>query len=199
MRVLILPTVLLLLSLAFVRAETPAKEPSERGVWPSLKRTWTATVDGAQTAAKATTSAVQSASHSVVGVFLPGEPKAGKKLPLELQVVCSPSPLFLKGTKNLSVLIKVHNSSKRSQLLEFPSAQRADAVLRDASGKIVGRAFTNVSLKADSSLVTVNPGERLEYSLSLPTDGMQEGKRYTLECALVGQEGLTARLQITAK
>ena len=199
MRVLILPAVLLLLSPAFARAEPPAQAQSERGVWPSLKRTWTATADGVQSAAKATTSALQSASDSVVNVFLPSERKAVKKLPLEVQAVCSPSPLILKGTKNLSVLIKVHNSSKRTQLLEFPSSQRADAVLRDASGKIVARASSNVSPKEVPSLVTVNPGERLEYALSLPTEGMQEGKKYTLECALVGQEGLTASLQITAK
>lgn len=199
MRPLFLPAIFLLLMPVFVRAETPAPVKPDRGVWPSLKRTWSATVEGAESAAKATSSAVQSASHKVAGVFLPGEPKAKQKPALEIQVVCRPSPVFVRETKVLSVVVKAFNAGKRAQLLEFPSSQRADAVLRDASGAIIGRASAGASIKADASLVTVNPGERLEYSLSLPTAGMLAGKTYTLECALVGQTGLIARVAIAAK
>jgi Intracellular proteinase inhibitor len=199
MRPVFLPAIFFLLLPAFVRAENSVPVKSDRGVWPALKRTWSATVEGAESAAKVTSSAVQSASYKVAGVFLPGESKAKKKPALEIQVVCSPSPVSVRQTKVLSVVVKAFNSGKRAQLLEFPSSQRADAVLRDPSGAIVGRASATASVKADTSLVTVNPGERLEYTLSLPTTGMLEGKTYTLECALVGQAGLTARVLISAK
>lgn len=93
--------------------------------------------------------------------------------------------------------MKVFNSGKKTQLLEFSSSQRADAVLRDAAGKIVARATPATNIHTDEpALVTVNSGERLEYSLSLPTEGMIAGKVYKLEGALVGQSGLTAAIEI---
>lgn len=180
-----------------LHAETGTQPEPARGVWPSLKRTWHATVGGAESAAKATSSAVQSVSHSVVGVFLPSTAKDAPKLPLQISVACAPTPLVLKQTQKITVLVKVFNNGKKTQLLEFSSSQRADAVLRDATGQIVSRASTDSSVHADPGLVTVNPGERLEYPLFLPTNGMVVGKIYNLECALVGQAGLTAKMQIT--
>ena len=169
-------------------------------MWPSLKRTWHATVDGAEAAAKATGAAVQSVSHSVVDVFSPSAATSAPKSSLKVTLACTPSPLELKQTRNLTVLVKVFNGSKKTQLLEFSSSQRVDAVLRDASGKIVSRATLATHLRTDEpALVTVNPGERLEYSLSLPTEGMIPGKGYRLEAALVGQSGLTAAMEITPK
>jgi hypothetical protein len=199
MRQLLSKAVLIFLFPVLAYGKADAQAQTDRGIWPSLKRTWHSTVSGAESAVKATGSAVQSASHSVVGIFSPSEPKPAKKLPLELSVVCSPSPLFLKQAPRLTVLVKVFNSGKRTQLLEFSSSQRADAVLRNSSGQIVGRASADSSVYADAGLVTVNPGERLEYALSLPTSGMAAGKVYTLECALVGQQGLVSKIQITPR
>ena len=187
-----------------LHAENTPPADSARGVWPSLKRTWHATVDGAEAAAKAAGSAVHSVSHSVVDVFSPSASKSDSssapKSSLKVALACTPSPLDLKQTRNLTVLVKFFNGGKKTQLLEFSSFQRVDAVLRDASGKIVSRATLATPLRTDEpALVTVNPGERLEYALSLPTVGMIAGKAYRLEAALVGQSGLTAAMEITPK
>ena len=182
-----------------VHAESVTQPDPARGVWPSLKRTWHATVDGAESAAKTTSSAVQSVSHSVAGLFLPGTTKTAPKSRLQITVACAPAPLVLKQTQKLTVLVKVFNNGKKTEVLEFSSSQRADAVLRDAAGQIVSRASSDSLGHADPVLVTVNPGERLEYSLFLPTNGMVVGKVYNLECALVGQAGLTAITQITPR
>jgi hypothetical protein len=180
-----------------VHAENTPPPDSARGVWPSLKRTWHATVDGAESAAKATGSAVHSVSHSVLDVFSPSASKPAPKSPLKVALTCSPSPLVLKQTRNLTVLVKVFNGGKKAQALEFSSSQRVDAVIRDDSGKIVSRSTLATHIHTDEpALVTVNPGERLEYSLSLPTEGMIAGKVYRLEGALVGQSGLTASMAI---
>lgn len=199
MRQFLFVAFLFLSSPVLMHAEVDSHPQTDRGVLPSLKRTWHATVSGAESAVKVTGSAVQSASHSVVGIFSASEPKAAKRLPLAVTVECSPSPLVLQQAQRITVLVKVFNSGKRTQLLEFSSAQRADAVLRDASGKIVSRASADSSVRADAGLVTVNPGERLEYLLGLPTSGLVAGKTYTLECALVGQNGLVAKAQITPR
>lgn len=189
----------LLLSLS-AWGETPAPAKTERGVWSSVKRTWHATVDGAESAVKATGSALKSASNSVVGVFSPSEQaKEAKKLPLELSVTYRPSPLILAQTQHLAVTVRVVNTGKRTQMLEFPSTLRADAVIRDAAGQIVSRASEESRVRAEASIVTINPGERLEYPLSLSTHGMSAGKVYSLECALVGQAGVNARAIISPR
>jgi len=182
---------------AQLHAENASPSESSRGVWSSLKRTWHGAVDGAESAVKSAGSAVQSASKSVTGVFAPGDAKAVPKMPFEITVACEPSPVVLKKHQKITVLVRVHNGGKRTQLLEFQTSQRADAVLRGADGQIVARAASALPLQNDPGLVTVNPGERLEYALSLPTNAMVAGRKYTLECALVGQSGLSARLSIT--
>ena len=180
--------------------ETPPQAQPERGVWPSLKRTWHATVDGAESAVNATGSAVKSASKSVVGIFSAGsDTKTVKKLPLELSVTYRPSPLVLGQTQQLAVSVRVFNTGKRTQMLEFPSTLRADAVIRDASGQIVSRASEESGVRSEASIVTINPGERLKYPLNLPTHAMSAGKVYSLECALVGQAGISTRVSITPR
>lgn len=189
-------------------AEVAGTEP-ERGFWPSLKRTWGATVDGVEFvtgktvgAAKATGSAVKSATGTVVNALDPfskKDVKAAPKLPLRLEVDCSPLPVILKQTSSLKVVVTVVSEAKRAQLLEFTSAERASAVLRDGSGKIVCGAASAGSESRQHGVVTINPGERLEYVLQLPTAGLVAGRTYTLEASLVGQTGLVARSQISVQ
>jgi hypothetical protein len=136
----------------------------------------------------------------VVGVFSPSsEVKDAKKLPLELSLTYHPSPLVLGQTQQLAVSVRVVNTGKRTQMLEFPSTLRADAVIRDASGQIVSRASGESVVRSEASIVTINPKERLEYSLNLPTRGLNAGKVYSLECALVGQTGINTRVSITPR
>ncbi len=209
--------VLLLVSLSPLHAEDAGAPNTQRGFWPALQRTWRATVNGADSAVKftgnalkstgeaandalkATGSAVKSTSNAVVGVFNPSSPKAPKKLPIQLDVICSPSPVALSQTSTLQVVAKVFNSGKRTQLLEFASSQRVDAVLRDGAGKIVSRASEGMVINPEASLVTINPGERLEYTLHMATRGMVAGQTYVLEVAVLGQAGLVTRLPVAAR
>ena len=188
-------------------AEVTESKP-ERGIWPALKRTWGATVDGVELvadktvgAAKATGSAVKSAAGSVAGVIDPfskKDPKATKR-PLRLEADCRPLPVVLKQTSSLKVVVTVISEAKRAQLLEFNSPERATAVLRDSSGKIVAGASSVGSESRQSGVVTINAGERLEYVLQIPTSGIAAGRTYTLEASLVGQSGLVARSQISVQ
>ncbi len=190
-------------------AQSPESEP-EKGFWSVFSRAWTATADAAGAATrvtgnaiKATGQAVQSTTGSVMGIFgrsERGKDKVAAKLPVQVEVECSPSPIFLKETPKVQVTVKALNVGKRAQLLEFSSARRAEAVLRDAAGQIVSRGSYDIAVRAEPGMVTtLNPGERLEYVLSLSTSGLQVGKAYTLEAALVGQVGLTARIPVTVR
>ncbi len=142
-------------------------------------------VGGAEAVAK-------TASGAVGKVFDFSGPKKSKGL--RLDVACSSNPVRLSQGGSLSVKLQLFNTGKKTQLLEFENAHRADVVLRDASGKIASRGSS--SSGGESGLVTVNPGERIEFLLQLPTKQLEAGKVYTLEAAISGQAGLLARLPL---
>jgi len=207
---LFLITALLGASLSMAHGAQSSEPKPERGFWSGFTRAWDATVEGAGAATratgnaiKATGQAVKSTTGSVVGLFGSSEKskdKAPAKLPVQVEVECTPSPIFLKDTPKVQVRVRALNVGKRAQLFEFPSARRVEAVLRDEAGQIVSRGSYDVAVRTEAGMVTtLNPGERLEYELTLATSGLQVGKVYTLEAALVGQIGLTARLPVTVR
>ena len=183
-------------------AAAGADPDSERGAIPAIKRTWRSTVDAGGSAIRSTGSFLGSGVSAVTGLFKTGEPSSSvkeSKQRLRLEGECSSNPVVLKSTPSISVRLRVVNPTKRAQAMEFSSGKRVEAVLRDVSGKILARASEGAEDSHEGMLVTVNPGERLEYSLSLPTAGMVAGNVYTLEAAVTGQAGLLARMAITAR
>jgi len=176
------------LSLPLRAEEAPATKPSS-GVWSSVKSGWHAVADP-------TTSALKSTTRAITGIFTQ---HSKPKVPLLLDVVCTPNPVTPSKSQSLQVTVKLHNNGKQTQLLEFHTTQRADAIVRDAAGKISARASGEKEFATEGAMVTINPGERLEYTLSLPTQGLVSGKSYTLEVGLTGQSGLSGTLPITVK
>jgi len=172
-----------------LHAEGGASEKGSGGTWSSIKGAWNAVSTPA-------TSALKSTTHAIAGIF---SQTAKQKAPLLLDVVCTPNPVNPSKNQRLEVLVKLHNNSKRTQMLEFATTQRATAVLRDGAGKIVARTSDGVQFTNDTAIVTVSPGERLEYALSLPTQALAFGKNYTLEVAITGQSGLSGTLPIIVK
>jgi hypothetical protein len=139
---------------------------------------------------------VKSTTQAITGLFKQN-PKA--KVPLLLDVAYSPNPVTPSKTTHLQVFVKVYNNSKKTQLLEFTTTQRADAVLRDSTGKIVARASEGNTFAPEPTMTTINPGERLEYALSLSTQTLTAGKTYNLEVGLAGQSGLSGSLPVIVR
>ena len=162
---------------------TEGKPPG--GVWSSVLGGLKAVGDGAGAVAKTATGAVTK-------VFDFSGPK---KTGLRLELICDANPVRLgKGTL-ITVKLQVFNVGKKTRLLEFESGQRAETVLRDPTGKIVGRSF--VSAGEEAGMVTLNSKERIEYLLKLPTNNLVAGKGYTLEAAITGQAGLVAKMPLS--
>ena len=170
-------------------AEDAAPAKPSSGVWSSVKSGWHAVADP-------TTSALKSTTKALTGIFTQ---HSKPKVPLLLDVVCTPNPVTPSKSQTLQVVVKLHNNGKQTQLLEFHTSQRADAVVRDTAGKITARASEGKTFAPESAMVTINPGERLEYTLSIPTQGLIAGKSYNLEVGLTGQSGLSGTLPITVK
>lgn len=204
------PFVFVILVSFFAIAHADCAEPSgdsnvsnsERGAVPALKRTWHSAVEGGAAVFRSTGKFFGSGVRAVTGLFKSGDsaaPAKESKQRLRLEGGYSPNPVFVKSTASIQVQLRIVNPTKRAQLLQFASAKRVDAVVRDASGQIVSRTSGGGVEGTQGSVVTVNPGERLEYHLTLPTAGMMPERVYTLEAAVTGQSGLLARMEINAK
>lgn len=155
-----------------------------------MKRTWHGTVSTVE-------SAGETVSSSVLGLFQSNsKPKSAV---LEVKLLVEPNPVDLKKCRAIEVTLQVHNTHKRTQVLEFASGQRADAVLRDAAGKVVARASEDAQFSSEPTATTINPGERLEYKLTLPTRALSAGQTYTLEAVVVSQSNMLAKLPVVVK
>ena len=174
------------ISLIAAPEEGRSVEKPSGGVWHSIVGGLKTVTDGAGAVAKTATGAVGK-------VFDFSSPKP-KRSGLRLDVVCGANPVRLGQGSSLAVKLQLFNTGKKIQLLEFASGQRAEAVLRDASGRIVSRSTSAAG--QEGGLVTLNAGERIEFLLQLPTKELGAGKSYSLEAAITGQAGLVAKLPV---
>ncbi len=100
---------------------------------------------------------------------------------LELSMKLEPLPLKLPETRLLKVTLQLANTSKKFVQLEFPTAQRIEVLVRTEDGKLVEQWSQDQAFATEPTLVLINPGERLEYTVSVATRDMVPGKKYVIE------------------
>lgn len=176
-------TVLLVLSQvvgpAFAASESPAaSEQKERGPVAALKRTWGKVLG--------------EASSFVSFVTSPFVSKPSiDKTEFQAKLMLEPgSKISIAKVRQIKAVVRLENPSKKTQVLRFPSSQRLSAVLRDETGRIVSSASEDANFLDENDLVTVNPLERVEFEVMLPTRELHAGRSYRLEAGVVNQEGL---------
>jgi hypothetical protein len=174
------------LSLAAAPEGDRSAEKPSGGVWHSIVGGLKAVTDGA--------GAVANTATGAVGKVFDFSTPTPKRPGLRLDVVCAGNTVHLGKGGSFAVKLQLFNTGKKIQLLEFASGQRAEAVLRDASGGIVSRSSSSPG--QEGGLVTLNAGERIEFLLQLPTKELVAGKSYSLEAAITGQAGLVAKLPV---
>jgi len=103
----------------------------------------------------------------------------GRKFALALDI--SPQPLKLSETRQMKVTLVLTNKSANFVHLEFPTTQRIEILVRDKEGKLVTQWSEDQSFTNEPSYIAINPGERVEYSESVPTREMVAGQKYTVE------------------
>jgi len=101
---------------------------------------------------------------------------------LTLQRIRDPQP-------NDQIVIKftLKNESDKGSTLYFPTAQRCEAVIRDADGKLVYTWSEDYDFAQDAGYSYLNAGEHLNYQLTIPYQALR-GKIPT------GQSTITASL-----
>ena len=113
---------------------------------------------------------------------------------LTLQRIREPQP-------NDQIVIKftLKNESDKGSTLYFPTAQRCEAVIRDAGGKIVYTWSEDYDFAQDAGYSYLNAGEHLNYQLTIPYQALR-GKipvgQSTITASLVNYPQLRAEMPI---
>jgi hypothetical protein len=126
--------------------------------------------------------------------------EAESKLPnwhhLVLSIAITPQPVNLSETHEMRVTMKLENKSKKIAQLEFPTTQRIEVLIKNSGGKLVEHWSEDQSFANDPGMVTVNPGERLEYSATVATRDLVPGETFTVEGFFPNYEVLHATAKV---
>lgn len=103
----------------------------------------------------------------------------------------------LSEIRLVKVRLQLANRGKRMVRLDFPTTQRIDVVVKDASGKVVEEWSEYHRFEKEPGMVAINPGERLEYSASVATREMKDGLTYAVEAWVSAYDSLRASTSVT--
>ena len=113
---------------------------------------------------------------------------------LSLKKIRDPQPEDL-----ISLKFTVVNGAETGTFLYFPTAQRCEAVVRDAEGKVVYTWSEDFEFAPDAGYSFLNPGERLNYQLTIPFQALR-GKlpagAASLSASLVNYPQLRAEMPL---
>ena len=109
---------------------------------------------------------------------------------LTLTTSLEPLPVKLSESRQLKVTLQLANKGKRLVQLEFPTTQRIEVLLRNSAGKMIEQWSEDQSFTNEPTLVAVNPGERLEYAVSVSTRDLSPGEKYSVEAFFPNYEQL---------
>ncbi len=103
----------------------------------------------------------------------------------------------LAEVRLVQVRLQLLNRGKRMVRLDFPTSQRIDVVVKDATGKIVEQWSEYHRFDKEPGMVAINPGERLEYRASVATREMKPEQTFTVEAWLPAYDSLRASAPVT--
>jgi hypothetical protein len=145
------------------------------------------------------------------GLFMQGSKKrfeGANELNLEsyqARLEVSPTELTLQRIRepqpNDQIVIKftLKNESDKGSTLYFPTAQRCEAVIRDADGKTVYTWSEDYDFAQDAGYSYLNAGEHLNYQLTIPYQALR-GKipagQSTITASLVNYPQLRAEMPL---
>jgi hypothetical protein len=92
-----------------------------------------------------------------------------------------PIPLKLSEVRTCKVTLQLANRGRKLVQLDFPTSQRIEVLLKHADGKLIERWSEDQAFENEPTLVAINPGERLEYSVNVATRDLKAGQTYTVE------------------
>jgi hypothetical protein len=113
----------------------------------------------------------------------PKEPKerATNFRQLEMGLLVEPNPVKISDNRQIKVTLTLTNKGGKMAQLDFPTSQRVEVLLKAKDGKTIEQWSQDQAFTNEPTLVTINPNERLEYSVNVATRDMVAGESYTVE------------------
>jgi hypothetical protein len=90
----------------------------------------------------------------------------------------------LSETRELDVTYTIRNTGRRMTRIEFPTSQRLEILTRNTAGAVVERWSDDRAFQPLEGIEVINPKERLEFQEKVPTRDMRPGAAYTVEASL---------------
>lgn len=115
---------------------------------------------------------------------------------LQMNMLLDPQAPVLGEHRQVTVTLRLQNKSKKLVQLDFPTTQRIEVLLRNSTGKLVEQWSEDQAFQNEPGLVTINPGERLEYTARVSTRDMAAGQEYTIEGFFPNYENLRATAKV---
>jgi len=100
---------------------------------------------------------------------------------LTVKMTVDPAVPNLGENKQITVTLRLQNTGKKLVQLDFPTTQRIEVLVKNSTNKIVEQWSEDQAFQNEPSLVTINPGERLEYNAIVSTRDFAAGQEYTVE------------------
>jgi hypothetical protein len=117
---------------------------------------------------------------------------------IAMKIAVDPEDFKLSENREIKVTVTLLNpSSKKYVHLNFPTSQRVEILVRDGAGKVVNTWSEDQSFTNDPASVTINPGERLEYSEQVATREMAAGQPYSIEVSFPSYPDLKIADKVT--
>ncbi len=174
----VLPLLAVCASAVFAEEMPPPAPTPKPGL---LSRTWTSTKNATK----------KLNPLPAIGKLNPFKPKneaqeAGRKVAvmfkgLTLKMTVEPAVPNLGENKQIVVTLRLQNTAKKMVQLEFPTTQRIEVLVKNSTGKLVEQWSEDQAFQNDPSLISINPGERLEYNATVSTRDLAAGQEYTVE------------------
>jgi hypothetical protein len=174
-------------------AATPAAQKKEATAKNMHKKHGPGLLDDLWAKIKPTKKAAAPGTAAAVLSDAVERPVGNHKLMIAMKV--EPQPLKLSDARQMKVTVVVANKSSKLVQLEFPTTQRIEVLVRNASGKLVEQWSEDRTFANEPGIRAINPGERLEYAATLSTRDLVVGQSYTVEALFPNYESL--RLQKT--
>ncbi|HEY5892648.1 MAG TPA: BsuPI-related putative proteinase inhibitor [Chthoniobacterales bacterium] len=194
----LLPTTLILIALSSAGCFWKKKGPAAASETAAVSGPVDSTAPGVAAPTEVSTPRKRSFLDRVLHPF-DRSPEVKQVRGLEFTVlVDDPSP-SLSEKRQVQVTVRAANREKNMVNLTFTSSQRIEILARSPEGKIIFTWSEDRAFNAEYGVITINPGERIEYSESVPTRDMAVGRTYTIEAAMVGQTGMSGTATVTPR
>jgi hypothetical protein len=118
---------------------------------------------------------------------------------LEMGLLIEPNPVKLAENRQIKVTLTLTNRGGKLAQLEFPTSQRVEVLLKGKGGQTIEQWSQDQAFNNEPTLVTINPNERLEYSVNVSTRDLVAGETYSVEGFFPNFDALRKARSVTAE